>query len=71
MHDLEVYVEGLPFAWVLSLENSEGFHLCFWLDLLYSMSFFLSISVLIFWQVFDAISSKLDDISSVYPFLKM
>ena len=36
MHGLAVYLkEGLP----LSLENSAGSYLCFWLALLYSVSF--------------------------------
>ena len=36
MHGLRVYMkEGLPFAWDLSLENSAGFYLRFWLALLF------------------------------------
>ena len=39
MHGLVVYVrEGLPFAQDSSLENSADSYLCFWLDLLHSVS---------------------------------
>ena len=41
MHGLPVYVkEGLPFAWDLSLENSEDSYLCFRLALLHSVPYF-------------------------------
>ena len=41
MHDLAVYMkEGLPFGQDLSLENSIVSHLCFWLALLHSVSYF-------------------------------
>ena len=40
MHGLAVYVkEGLPFGQDLSQENSEASYLCFWLALLYSITF--------------------------------
>ena len=35
MHDLAVYVKGLPVAWDLYLENPTDFHLCFQLALLH------------------------------------
>ena len=42
IHGLAVYVkEGLPFARDLSLENSADSSLCFQLDLLHSVSYFL------------------------------
>ena len=41
IHGLAVYVkEGLPFSRDLPLENSEDSYLCFWLALLYSVSYF-------------------------------
>ena len=41
MHGLAVYVkEWIPFAWVLSLENSADSYICFQLALLHSVSYF-------------------------------
>ena len=65
MHGLAVYVkEGLPFAWDLSLENSADFYICFWLALLYSVSYFF----FLYWSpssslcmVVESISSNIDE----------
>ena len=66
MHGLAVYVkEGLPFAHVLSLENSADSYLCFRLALLHSLSyfFFLKRSPFSFLcMVFYSISSNIDEI---------
>ena len=49
MHGLAVYVkEGLPFAWDLSQENSSDPYLCFWLDLLHSVSYFFPLFITFF-----------------------
>ena len=71
MHGLAVYLkEGLPFAWDLSLENSEDSYLCFRLALLHSVSYFFfpyrspSSS---FCTVFDSISSSIDEVLSINP----
>ena len=54
MHGLAVYVkEGLPFAQDLSLENSADFYLCFRLDLLYSVSYLLFLSITLFAFEYD------------------
>ena len=66
MHGLAVYVKkGLPFARNVSLENSTDSYLCFWLDLLHSVSYFLFLyrspsSALC--TVFDSIPSNIDDV---------
>ena len=56
MHSLAVYVkEGVPFAHNLSLENFVNSHLCFWLALLHSVSYFffpLSITFFVFMHGF-------------------
>ena len=69
MHGLAVYAkEGLPLAWVLSLENSVDSYLCFRLALLYSVSYFfflyqsLSPSLC---TSFGCISSTIDEIFSI------
>ena len=71
MHGLAVYLkEGLPFAWDLSLENSEDSYLCFRLALLHSVSYFFfpyrspSSSLC---TVFDSISSSIDEVLSINP----
>ena len=69
MHGLAVCVKGLPFAWVLSLENSADSHSCFRLALLYSVSYFFffyrpSSSLC---TVFDSISSNKDEVLSINP----
>ena len=70
MHGLAVDVkEGLPFAWYLSLENSTDCYLCFQLALLHSVSYFF----FIYWSpsflcnVFDSISSNIDEVLSINP----
>ena len=71
VHDLAVYVkEGLPFAQDLSLENSVDSYLCFWLALLYLVSYFFFLH----WSpssllctVFDSISSKIDEVLLINP----
>ena len=69
MHGLTVYVkEGFPFAWDLSLENSEDSYLCFRLALLHSVSYFFFLyqspsSALS--TVFDSISSNIDELLSI------
>ena len=71
MHGLAVYVTaGLPFAWDLSLENSTGSYLCFWLALLHLVSYLFFLS----WSpssslctVFDSISSNIDEVLSINP----
>ena len=52
--DSSVYMkEGLSFAWDLSVENFADSYLCFWLDLLLSVSYsYSSISHLCFWARF-------------------
>ena len=70
-HGLVVYVkEGLPFAWDISLENSAGSYLCFWLALLHSASYFLCLywsPSLSLWLVFDSTSSNIDEVLSINP----
>ena len=66
MHGVAVYVmEGLSFAWDLSLENSADPYLCFWLALLHLMSYFF----FLYWSpssslctVFDCILSNINQI---------
>ena len=71
MHGLAVYVkEGLPFTWVLSLENSADSYLCFQLALLHSLSYLFFLyrspsSALC--TVFDSISSNIDEVLSINP----
>ena len=71
MHGLAVYVkQGLPFAWDLSLENSAGSYLRFWLALLHSVSYFFFLyrspsSPLCL--VFDSISSDIDEVLLLNP----
>ena len=65
MHGLTVYVkEWLPFTCDIHLENSTDSYLCFWLDLLHSVSYFFfhyrSPSSLC--TVFDSISSNIDEV---------
>ena len=70
MHGLAVYVkEGLPFAQVLSLENSADSYLRFRLAFLHSGSycFFLYQSPSSLWMVFDSISSNMDEVLSINP----
>ena len=70
MYDLAVYVkEGLPFAQVLSLENSADSYLRFRLAFLHSGSycFFLYQSPSSLWMVFDSISSNMDEVLSINP----
>ena len=66
MHSLVVYVkEGLRFARDLSLQNSVGSYLCFWLALLYTSSyfFFLYRSPSFFMHTFfHSISSNIDEV---------
>ena len=69
MHCVTVYVkEGLLFSWVLSLKNSANSHLCFWLALHHSLSYFY----FLYWSpslslgtVFDSISSNIDEVLSI------
>ena len=75
MHGLEVYVkEGLPFSQEVSLENSEDSYLFFRLALLHSLYFlfflqqFLSLSLT---TVFDAISSNIDKVLSINPYVNV
>ena len=70
MHGLAVYVkEGLAFALDLSPENSADSYLCFQLALLHSVSYFF----FIYWSpsflcnVFDSISSNIDEVLSINP----
>ena len=69
MHVLAVYVkEGLPFARVLSLENSADSCLCFQLALLHSVSYFFlryQSPSLSFCTVFDSILSNIDEVLSI------
>ena len=66
MDGLAVYLkEGLPFIRDLSLGNSADLYLCFRVGLFHSVSYFfifyrLSSSSLC--KVFDAISSKIDEV---------
>ena len=71
MHVRAVYVkEGLPFARVVSLENSAYPYLCFRLALLHSVYYFFFLyrspsSSLC--TVFDSISSNIDEVLSINP----
>ena len=71
MHGLAVYVmEGLPFIWDLSLENSTDSYLCFQLALLHSVSYFFFLyqshsSSLC--RVFDSNSSNIDVVLLINP----
>ena len=70
MHGLAVYVkEGLPFAQVLSLENSADSYLRFRLAFLHSGSYFFYLyqSPSSLWMVFDSISSNMDEVLSINP----
>ena len=65
MPGLAVYVKGkFPFLWNLSLENSTDSYSCFWLALLYSVSyfFFLYRSPSFLCTVFDSISFNIDEV---------
>ena len=71
MHGLAVNIkEGLPFPWDLSLEKSADSYLCFWLSLLYSVSYFF----FLYWSpssslytVFDSMSSNIGVVLSINP----
>ena len=71
MYGLAVYVkEGLPFAWDLSLENSDDSYLCFLLALLHSVSYFFFLyrsPFSLLCTVFDSISSNIDEVLSINP----
>ena len=71
MHGLAVYVkEGLPFAPVVSLENSADSYLCYRLALLHSVSyfFFLYRSPSSLCAVFDYISSNIREVVLINPY---
>ena len=62
--------KGLPLARDLSLENSVQSYLCFWLDLLLSVSYFC----FLYWlpslplcTVFNPISSNIDEVFLINP----
>ena len=72
MHGLTLLKEGLPFARDLSLQNYLVSYLCFLIVLLHSVSYFFFLS----WSpsyslrtVFDSISSNIDEVLSINPFL--
>ena len=68
MHSLEVYLERLPFARDLSLENLEDSYLCFRLALFHLVSYFIWLyqsSSSSLSTVFDASSSKTDEVLSI------
>ena len=69
IHGLAVYgKEGLPFAQDLTLENSADSYLCFWVDLLHSVSYFFFLYQLTsssLCTVFDGISSGIDEVLSI------
>ena len=71
MLGLAVYVkEVLPFAWDLSLENSADSYLYIWLAFFHSASYFFFVDwsfPLSFCTVFDAISSKIDEVLLIKP----
>ena len=72
MQGLAVYVkERGRFAWDLSLENSANSYLCFPLALLHSVSCFFPLSitffVFVFFCLFGAISSNIDQILLINP----
>ena len=71
MHGLAGHVQdGLPYAWDLSLENFQGSYLCYQLALLHLMPYFLfpyRSSFTSLCTVFDAISSKTDEVLSINP----
>ena len=72
MHGLAVHVkEGLPFAWVLSLENYANSYIYFQLALLHSVSYFFFLYLspsLLLCMVFYSISSNIYEIPSINPF---
>ena len=62
--------EGLTLARDLPLENSADSYLCFWLDLLVSLSYFFFLyqsSFLSLYTVFDSISSNIDQVLLINP----
>ena len=71
IHSLIVYVkEGLPFARDLSLEHSADSHLCFWLHLLHSVSYFFLLNQLpslSLCTVFDSFSYNTDEVLLMNP----
>ena len=70
MYGPAVYAkEGLCFAWDLSLENSECFCLCFWLNFICCIIPFLSIDhhLHLCACFFDNSSSNIDEILSANP----
>ena len=71
MHGLVVYLkEGLPFAQDLFLENSTDSFLCFWLALLYSVSYFCfpcGSPSLFLCIVVNAISPSIDEVFLINP----
>ena len=71
MHGLAIYFEKrLPFAQVLSLENSTDSYLCFRLALLHSVSYFFFLyqsPSLTLCTVFYSILSTIDEILSINP----
>ena len=71
MHGIAIFVkEELLFAHDLSLENSADSYLCFWLDLLHSLSYFpfpLSITFFVLCTAFESISSNINEGLSVSP----
>ena len=71
MHGLTVYVkEELPFVQDLSLESSADPYLCFWLALLYSVSysfFFYRLPYSSLCTGFYSISSNIDEVFSINP----
>ena len=71
MHDLAVYVmEGLHFAWEISLENSADSCLYFRQALLHSVSYFVFLywkPSLFFYTVFNAFSSNIDEVLFISP----
>ena len=72
MHGLAVHVkEGLPFAWVLSLENYANSYIYFQLALRHSVSYFFFLYLspsLLLCMVFYSISSNIYEIPSINPF---
>ena len=71
MYGLAIYVkDGLPFVWELFLENSADSYLCFWLALLYSVSYFFFLywsPSLSLYTVVDSISPNIDEVLSINP----
>ena len=67
-HDLAVHVKEELFSRDLSLENSVGSYLCFWLALLHLGSYFFPLyqwPSLSLCMVFYAISSNIDEVLSI------